>query len=139
MRRRSLLFVFLLGSAAAWAQSSSGTPDSAPSKQDPGSPSSSSVPFPSSSQSDSQSDSKPARRPNLEPPRSDRVRADSIEEGESSSKDSMIDLSPPPDDTSAHPKSSEMLSDVAGAPGNGDVSEFHPWDPHKAAKDIEVG
>ena len=20
-----------------------------------------------------------------------------------------------------------------------DVSEFHPWDPHKAAKDIEVG
>jgi len=51
----------------------------------------------------------------------------------------MIDLSPPPDDTSAHPKSSEMLSDVAGAPGNGDVSEFHPWDPHKAAKDIEVG
>ena len=29
--------------------------------------------------------------------------------------------------------------DVEGAPGNGDVSEFHPWNPHKAAKDIEVG
>jgi len=51
----------------------------------------------------------------------------------------MIDLSPPPDDTNAHPKSSEMLTDVEGAPGNGDVGEFHPWDPHKAAKDIEVG
>ncbi len=33
-----------------------------------------------------------------------------------------------------------MLSDVANATsGNGDVSEFHPWDPHKAAKDVEVG
>lgn len=29
--------------------------------------------------------------------------------------------------------------DVEGAPGNGAVSEFHPWNPHKAAKDIEVG
>ena len=24
-------------------------------------------------------------------------------------------------------------------PGSGGVSEFHPWNPHKAAKDIEVG
>ncbi len=24
-------------------------------------------------------------------------------------------------------------------PGSGAVSEFHPWNPHKAAKDIEVG
>jgi Flp pilus assembly protein TadD len=23
--------------------------------------------------------------------------------------------------------------------GGGDVSEFHPWDPHRAAKDVEVG
>jgi tetratricopeptide (TPR) repeat protein len=23
--------------------------------------------------------------------------------------------------------------------GSADVSEFHPWDPHKAAKDVEVG
>jgi tetratricopeptide (TPR) repeat protein len=23
--------------------------------------------------------------------------------------------------------------------GSGEVSEFHPWDPHKAAKDVEVG
>jgi len=31
-----------------------------------------------------------------------------------------------------------MLIDLEDAPGNG-VSEFHPWNPHKAAKDIEVG
>ena len=131
---RSLFLLFLLGSAALWAQSSSGTSNSAPSKQD--SESSSTASPPSSS---SQSDSKPARRPNLDAPRSDRVRADSLEEGESSSKDSQIDLSPPPDDADAHPKSSDALTDAEGSSGNADVSEFHPWDPHKAAKDIEVG
>ena len=47
--------------------------------------------------------------------------------GSSSSADTQIDLSPPPGD-SAHP----------GADTSG-VSEFHPWDPHRAAKDIEVG
>ena len=26
-----------------------------------------------------------------------------------------------------------------GSGDGGDVSEFHPWDPHKAGKDIEVG
>ncbi len=29
--------------------------------------------------------------------------------------------------------------DEENAPGNGDVNEMHLWDPHKAAKDIEVG
>jgi len=29
--------------------------------------------------------------------------------------------------------------DEGGTPGNADVSEFRPWNPHKAAKDIEVG
>lgn len=46
--------------------------------------------------------------------------------GSSSSADTQIDLSPPPGD-STHP----------GA--ESDVTEFHPWDPHRAAKDIEVG
>lgn len=32
-----------------------------------------------------------------------------------------------------------MLTDAEGSSGNADVSEFHPWDPHKAAKNIEVG
>jgi len=28
---------------------------------------------------------------------------------------------------------------MEGEPGSGDVNEMHPWDPHKAAKDVEVG
>jgi Flp pilus assembly protein TadD len=31
------------------------------------------------------------------------------------------------------------LTDEESAPGNAEVNEMHPWDPHKAAKDIEVG
>ena len=131
---RRFLFVFLLASVGLWAQSSSGGSNSAPSKQDSGS-SSTSPSSPSSSRQGSNS----VRRPNLEPPRSDRVKADSLEEGESSSKDSQIDLSPPPDETQAHPKSSDLLMEAEGSSNNPDLSEFHPWDPHKAAKDIEVG
>ena len=29
--------------------------------------------------------------------------------------------------------------DEESASGNADTSEFHPWDPHKSAKDVEVG
>ena len=29
--------------------------------------------------------------------------------------------------------------EAEGSSNNPDLSEFHPWDPHKAAKDIEVG
>jgi tetratricopeptide (TPR) repeat protein len=59
--------------------------------------------------------------------------------GESSSKDSQIDLSPPAGDDKAHPQSSEAVMNAEVSSGSGDVSEFRPWDPHKAAKDIEVG
>jgi tetratricopeptide (TPR) repeat protein len=45
--------------------------------------------------------------------------------GESSSRDSQIDLN-------AHTKEEP-------APAEPDASEFTPWDPHKAAKDVEVG
>ena len=46
-----------------------------------------------------------------------------------------IDLSPPADDAKAHPQSSDILTDE----GSAGVSDVHPWDPHKAAKDVEVG
>jgi tetratricopeptide (TPR) repeat protein len=59
--------------------------------------------------------------------------------GESSSKDTRVDLSPPPDDAKEHPQSSEILMNAEAASGNGDVSEVHLWNPHKAAKDVEVG
>jgi tetratricopeptide (TPR) repeat protein len=62
-----------------------------------------------------------------------------VGDGDSSSKDQAVDLSAPANDDKAHPQSSDILMDVESAPDNGEVSEFHPWNPHKAAKDIEVG
>jgi tetratricopeptide (TPR) repeat protein len=56
---------------------------------------------------------------------------------ESSSKDTRVDLSPPKDDAKGHPMSGAAISDAADAAS--DVQELHPWDPHKAAKDVEVG
>jgi len=47
--------------------------------------------------------------------------------GESSSRDSQIDINAQPKDA------------PEPAPAGDDVSEFKPWDPHKAAKDVEVG
>ena len=54
----------------------------------------------------------------------------------SSSKDTRIDLSPPADDAKKHPQSGAA---VANEDNDSDVSEMHPWDPHKAAKNVEVG
>jgi tetratricopeptide (TPR) repeat protein len=62
---------------------------------------------------------------------------DSARETEiSSSKDTRIDLSPPKDDAKNHPDSIAVITDEETP---SDVDEMHPWDPHKAAKDIEVG
>jgi tetratricopeptide (TPR) repeat protein len=63
---------------------------------------------------------------------------------ESSSRDTKIDISAPKDDAKAHPASADAV-DALGiplAPDNPDTSgiqEFHPWNPLKAIKDIEVG
>jgi tetratricopeptide (TPR) repeat protein len=124
-----LLLAILLSSGCLWAQNSpnsAGNSNSAP-------------PDSKSQESPSTSSASPPRRPNLDPPRSDRVNGDTLDEGQSSSKDTQIDLSPPEDDVKAHPKSSDKLMDVEGSPANADVNEFHPWNPHKAAKDVEVG
>jgi tetratricopeptide (TPR) repeat protein len=123
---RSLLLIIVLScSVVAWTQNSSPS-NSAPSKAQP----------PDSTPS------KPTtpQNPNLTPPRSDTVNANELgdEPGQSSSKDTLIDLSPPADDAKAHPQSADALKDERPS-GNSDVGEFHPWNPHKAAKDIEVG
>jgi tetratricopeptide (TPR) repeat protein len=76
------------------------------------------------------SDKSPA--PSQAPPRSDRDQ----EAGESSSRDTRIDLSPPKDDAKNHPFSA---ADDTESDASADVQEFHPWNPHKAAKDVEVG
>jgi tetratricopeptide (TPR) repeat protein len=125
--RSWLLIILFASSVALWAQNS--TPaNSAPSNSQ----------TPDSTSSPASKPSAP-HNPTLAPPRSDRISANDIEDGESSSKDTPIDLRPPADDEKAHPESSDILMDVEAAPGSGDVSEFHPWNPHKAAKDIEVG
>ncbi len=54
---------------------------------------------------------------------------------ESSSRDTRIDLSPPKDDAKKHPESTTAIDDDEPS----DVQEMHPWNPHKAAKDVEVG
>lgn len=79
--------------------------------------------------------------PNLAPPRSDRVSADDLgsDLGDSSSKDSQEDLAAPDDDAKIHPKSSNAVAEAEAGIAAGGVSEFHTWDPHKAAKSIEVG
>jgi tetratricopeptide (TPR) repeat protein len=120
---RSLL-ILLVGASIAVAQNS--TP-SAPAKSQ-------------NSDSKAASGKVPAPNPNLAPPRSDHVDASSLADdaGESSSKDTQIDLSPPADDAKEHPQNSDLLEDGATFGGTG-TTEFRLWDPHKAAKDIEVG
>ncbi len=68
--------------------------------------------------------------PNQDPPRSS---AAARESGDSSSRDSIIDLTPPKNDAKDHPDS-ESVADQYDQ-----TQEFHPWDPHKADKNIEVG
>src|SRR5579863_9553296 len=118
---RSLLGVMVLGwSLGLWAQSSN-----------PASPASSNSQKPDSAAA---APAKSQPNPNLAPPRSDSVNADSLDNGpgESSSKDTQIDLTPPADDAKTHPHSSDVLTDEGS-------SGTHPWDPHRAGKDIEVG
>jgi tetratricopeptide (TPR) repeat protein len=81
------------------------------------------------------------RAPSMAPPRSDRVQADDLGSGvgTSSSKDTQVDLSAPADDTKTHPQSSAAVADAEATVLSGGVSEFHTWDPHKAAKSVEVG
>ncbi len=76
----------------------------------------------------------------MEPPRSDRVGVDDLGPavGESSSKDTQLDLNPPADDAKVHPKSSAAVAEAEAGLGGG-ITELHSWDPHKAAKDVEVG
>ena len=52
---------------------------------------------------------------------------------ESSSRATIIDLSPPLGDAQEHPNSQSVANPTD------DVNELKPWDPHRAAKDVEVG
>jgi len=56
--------------------------------------------------------------------------APSADSGYSSSKSTIDDIAEPTGELQEHP-----FSDSAA----GAVTEMHPWDPHRAAKDVEVG
>jgi len=60
---------------------------------------------------------------------------------ESSSRDTRIDISPPKDDAKNHPASKAAVADLEAVdnPDTSGVQEFHPWNPMKAMKDVEVG
>ena len=78
-----------------------------------------------------QDDSAPTSNPQ------DRSASTARAEEESSSKDTRIDLSPPANDAKNHPTSSVAVSDAKDEAS--DVKELQPWDPHKAAKNLEIG
>jgi len=74
----------------------------------------------------------------------DKAAARNREAEVSSSLDTRIDISPPKDDAKNHPASKAAvagldISDVSDSPDTSGVQEFHPWNPMKALKDIEVG
>jgi Flp pilus assembly protein TadD len=91
---------------------------------------------------DHRDSSQASGHPDLTAPRSDDGdQAATIGDiGESSSKDTKIDLSPPANDEKTHPESATAVAEAeAASRGGEDIAEFHAWDPHKAAKDVEVG
>jgi len=73
--------------------------------------------------------------------KTDKVSDRNREAGESSSRDTRIDISPPKDDAKNHPYSQAAVADMEAAdnPDTSDVQEVRPWNPMKALKDVEVG
>jgi tetratricopeptide (TPR) repeat protein len=81
-----------------------------------------------------QSDSGPPQSQSSSSSDRDKSRERSAEAGESSSRDTRIDLNAPKDEAKDHPKSPEVLPDAGS-----DVGEVHAWNPYRAVKDDEVG
>jgi tetratricopeptide (TPR) repeat protein len=71
----------------------------------------------------------------------DRAADRNREAQESSSHDTRIDVSPPKDDAKNHPSSKDAVEDLEGSDATdaSGVQEFHPWNPMKAMKNMEVG
>jgi len=70
---------------------------------------------------------------------SDKTSERDREAQESSSRDTRVDISPPKGDAKNHPDSKSAVAGLAPAANPSDVLEFHPWNPMKAMKDVEVG
>ena len=81
-----------------------------------------------------QSDSGPQQSQSTSSSDRDKSREHSAEAGESSSRDTRIDLNPPKDEAKDHPNSPDVRPGAGG-----DVGEVHAWNPYRAVKDDEVG
>jgi Flp pilus assembly protein TadD len=133
MRSWSLLFILAtLASASLAQQAGSQSPPAQPPSQAGASDDQNSADQKSGNQ---------AIKPDLSPPRSDSVRADDLGSaaGQSSSKDTQTDLAAPENDATVHPESSSAVAAAEAGVTPGGISEFHTWNPHQAAKSIEVG
>jgi tetratricopeptide (TPR) repeat protein len=108
-------------------------------------PNSGSQSSPSQSKDQGSKDQGSARKDPTAPPRSDdKGSAQNSDDQESSSRDTRLDTTPPKDDAKNHPFSQDAVSDLEaplsdGSNSNSEVQEFHPWNPLKASKDIQVG
>lgn len=123
---RALICVMLLVCSVGMLAQNPSPPPNAPSPNQPASsPANEKTPNASSAKSASTT-------------KSSDVNAASIPAGDSSSKDEPADISPPENDARAHPNSGQAMLDAEMA-DNPDPTATHPWDPHRAAKDIEVG
>jgi tetratricopeptide (TPR) repeat protein len=60
---------------------------------------------------------------------------------ESSSYETRTDINPPTEDAKNHPNSKSAVEELDLTPPTDTtgVQEFHPWNPLKASKDVEVG
>jgi len=81
-----------------------------------------------------QSDPGAPQSQNSSPSDGDKPPEHSAEAGESSSRDTRIDLTAPKDDAKEHPNTPDLHPDASA-----NVEEMHPWNPYRAVKDDEVG
>jgi tetratricopeptide (TPR) repeat protein len=70
---------------------------------------------------------------------SDKTSERNREAQESSSRNTRVDISPPKGDAKNHPDSKLAVAGLEPSDNASDVQEFHPWNPMKALKDVEVG
>ena len=72
--------------------------------------------------------------PSQKAPRSDEQNRSLNDDGESSSRSTIGDITPPKGDAANHPESTTGLEKRTD-----DVAEMKKWDPHRAGKNVEVG
>lgn len=138
-----LLAALLLSGAALAQQSPSDQPSSKQPPADQSSTSQTLTPPPANQSSPNQTSSQlpPANQPPPESAQEQKAEREksvnrSAEAGESSSRDTQIDTSPPKNDAKDHRNSGAAMSD--SIEDEGDVQETHPWNPYRAMKDDEV-